>query len=75
MLSEYNNAQITVMKAVKDELRWHLGVELGRDPRLEQKDKIELEVRFACWLIDGGGQWLRELPEIHSEYIKIRTNQ
>ena len=69
---EYNNAEFAVMRAVKDELRWHLGVELGRDPRNSQADRVELEARFAVWLIDGGGAWLRELPEVNREFMRIR---
>ena len=66
-LQSYNNAELAILKAVKDDLRWHLGVELGHDPQSDPRAIVELEMRFAAWLLNGGGAWLRSLPQINRE--------
>lgn len=60
-LRTYNQAEIVQMKAIRDRLQWFLGEELGRDPRDDPKDLVELENRFAHWLLEeNGGEQLRK---------------
>lgn len=60
-LKTYNQAEIAQMKAIRDRLQWFLGEELGHDPREDPKALVELENRFAHWLLDEhGGEELRE---------------
>ena len=67
-LRTYNLAEITILKGVRDEIKYHLGVELGHDPRDTVDGLVEVEMRFSDWLtIGGGGAWLRTLPQIKKE--------
>ena len=60
-LKTYNQAEIAQMTGIRDRLRWFLGEELGRDPRDDPKALVELENRFAHWLLDEhGGEELRK---------------
>ncbi len=58
------------MEKVRDEIKWNLGVEWangGRsitDPSLTSEGFLEVEMRFADWLINGGGKWMSERPEV-----------
>lgn len=60
---EHNYAQFREMERVRDEIYWHLGVELGRNPRLSKLDSAVAEGRFAEWILSGGGAWLAEQTE------------
>jgi len=63
-LQQYNNIQQSILEGIYDTIKWHLGVELGRDPYLSTDDTLEVEMRMATWLLDGGGAWLRTLPQV-----------
>ena len=64
-LRKYNNTEIAVMRTIRDQFKWYLGEELGFDPQKDAEAMMELEMRFAKWLLDGGGEWLRNLPAVH----------
>ena len=70
-LRTYNKSQLAILRAVKDDLKHHLGKELDRDPQSDPAALIELESRLADWLtVGGGGAWLRSLPEIDKNLTK-----
>jgi hypothetical protein len=70
-LAKYNKSQLAILRAVKDELKYYLGEEIGHDPQGDPKALTELETRLAVWLtIGGGGAWLRSLPEVNEEFTK-----
>ena len=66
-LKRYNQTEVVIMEGIRDSIKWNLGVELGRDPYNDPEAMIEVEMRFASWLIDGGGAWLRTLPQVQKE--------
>ena len=67
-LRTYNKAEIAILESVRAELKWHLGVELGRDPEDSSKDLMEVEMRLARWLTNGGGgAWMASMPHINNE--------
>jgi hypothetical protein len=69
-LRTYNTAELAIMEAVRDQLKWYLGEEIGHDPETDPEAAVELEMRFAQWIVTGGGAWLRSLPEISEIYGK-----
>jgi len=70
-LRTYNKSQLAILKAVKDDLKYYLGKEIGRDPQGDPEALTELETRLANWLtVGGGGAWLRSLPEVQEEFTK-----
>jgi len=70
-LRTYNKSHLAILRAVKDDLKYHLGKELGHDPQSDPEALAELETRLAIWLTDGGGgAWLRSLPEIDKNLTK-----
>jgi len=70
-LAKYNKSQLAILRAVKDDLKHHLGKELDHDPQGDPEALAELETRLAIWLTDGGGgAWLRSLPEIDKNLTK-----
>ena len=69
-LRTYNKSQLAVLRAVKDDLKYYLGKEIGHDPQGDAAALTELETRLADWLtVGGGGAWLRSLPEVQEESI------
>lgn len=64
-LRKYNNTEIAVMRTIRDQFKWYLGEELGFDPQKDAEAMMELEMRFASWLLNGGGEWLRNIPSVH----------
>jgi len=70
-LRTYNKSQLAILKAIKDDLKYYLGKEIGRDPQGDAEALTELETRLANWLtVGGGGAWLRSLPEVQEEFTK-----
>ena len=70
-LRKYNKSQLAILRAVKDDLKYHLGKEIDHDPQDDAEALIELETRLANWLtVGGGGAWLRSLPEINKNLTK-----
>jgi len=70
-LRTYNKSQLAVLRAVKDDLKYYLGKEIGHDPRGDAAALAELETRLADWLtVGGGGAWIRSLPEVQEELTK-----
>ena len=70
-LRTYNKSQLAILRAVKDDLKHHLGKEIDHDPQSDPAALIELETRLAVWLTTGGGgKWLRSLPEVNEEFTK-----
>ena len=70
-LIKYNKSQLAILKAVKDDLKYYLGKEIGHDPEGDAEALTELEMRLANWLtVGGGGAWLRSLPEINKNLTK-----
>ena len=70
-LRTYNKSQLAILRAVKDDLKYHLGKEIDHDPQGDPEALAELETRLAIWLTDGGGgAWLRSLPEIDKNLTK-----
>jgi len=70
-LAKYNKSQLAILRAVKDDLKYYLGKEIGHDPQGDPEALTELETRLAVWLtIGGGGAWLRSLPEVNEEFTK-----
>ena len=66
-LRTYNKSQLAILRAVKDDLKHHLGKEIDYDPQSDPAAMIEL----ADWLtVGGGGAWLRSLPEIDKNLTK-----
>jgi len=75
-LRTYNKSQLAVLRAVKDDLKYYLGKEIGHDPQGDAAALTELETRLADWLtIGGGGAWLRSLPEVQEESTNQPTNK
>jgi len=70
-LRTYNKSQLAILRAVKDDLKHHLGKEINHDPEGDAEALTELEMRLADWLtVGGGGAWLRSLPEIDKNLTK-----
>jgi len=69
-LKTYNQTEVAIMEGIRDSIKWNLGVELNRDPYLDPEAMIEVEMRFASWLINGGGAWLRTLPQVKIHLIE-----
>lgn len=70
-LRTYNKSQLAVLRAVKDDLKYYLGKEIGHDPQDDAAALTELETRLADWLtVGGGGAWIRSLPEVQEELTK-----
>ena len=70
-LRTYNKSQLAILRAVKDDLKHHLGKEIDHDPQSDPAALIELETRLANWLtVGGGGAWLRSLSEVQEEFTK-----
>lgn len=55
------------MAAVRDEMKWHMGIDMGCDPSQDPQLVLLLEMQFAEWLLNGGGEWLRSIPQINQE--------
>jgi hypothetical protein len=64
-LNKYNCAEMEIMATVRDRFKWFLGEELGYDPESRPESSVELELRFAYWITNGGGAWLNSIPEIN----------
>ena len=69
-LKRYNQTEVAIMQEIHDSIKYHLGEELGRDPYLDPEAMIEVEMRFAAWLINGGGEWLRNRPQVQIHLIE-----
>lgn len=70
-LIKYNKSQLAILCAVKEDMKFYLGEEIGHDPQGDPKALTELETRLANWLtVGGGGAWLRSLPEVQEEFTK-----
>ena len=66
--AQHNRAEEEELLRIRDGLKWHLGVELGIDPRSSKEALFQLEMRFAHWLLnEGGGAWLAELIKTKEE--------
>lgn len=64
-LKSYNTIEIGILQNVRDQIKWHLGVELGYDPESTNSGFIEVELRLATWLTKGGGgAWMASKPEV-----------
>ena len=67
-LKSYNTVEINILQGVRDQLKWHLGVELGYDPESTVAGFVEVEMRLAKWLTqEGGGAWMASRPDV-SQY-------
>lgn len=60
-LKRYNEAQQKELKRVYDEIKWYLGEELKHDPYFNPEDKKIIEEKLAAVLINGFGEYLRNL--------------
>ena len=69
-LKRYNKTEVAIMQEIHDSIKYHLGEELNRDPYLDPEAMIEVEMRFAAWLINGGGEWLRNRPQVQIHLIE-----
>lgn len=63
-LKSYNSVEIGILQNVRDQIKWHLGVELGHDPESTTSGFVEVEMRLAKWLTTGGGAWMASKPEV-----------
>jgi hypothetical protein len=64
-LKRYNSVELDILQNVRNQIKWHLGVELGYDPDSAPTGFIEVEMRLATWLTSGGGgEWMASKPEV-----------
>lgn len=62
-LKRYNEEQRKEIQRVYDEIKWYVGEELKHDPSFSPEDKAIIEERLATVLIDGFGEYLRNLNQ------------
>jgi hypothetical protein len=60
-LKRYNEEQQRELQRVYDEIKWYLGEELKHDPFFSAEDKKIIEDKLATVLINGFGEYLRNL--------------
>lgn len=60
-LKRYNEEQRKEIQRVYDEIKWYVGEELKHDPYFSPEDKKIIEERLANILINGFGEYLRNL--------------
>ena len=58
-LKRYNSVELDILQNVRNQIKWHLGVELGYDPDSAPTGFIEVEMRLRnmahFWEVEESG--------------------